>query len=248
MSPLVAEEPKFPTTPAANQQQSRIIGADDGSRATRRSRTAVPAHRRRLLVQRRANEETDAQGSSRTGDCGDSEWHHWRGSASLRCTSSGGGRPAAAATRRWRDCGDDDERRCSSGGGLNSGADGWTAVRLQLRHRRAAAVAPTSVGSCAAAAVARQRRRGEQRGATARWRVVGPIDPRQDNNGGQGVVTSTKLDDAMDSNRSCSYRRRRYFLIACTLGALIRVCGYLIVARVRAGRQVSGPEPEFAGL
>ncbi|KAK9093027.1 hypothetical protein Syun_027938 [Stephania yunnanensis] len=31
-------------------------------------------------------------------------------------------------------------------------------------------------------------------------------------------------------------------------GALIRVCGYLIVARVRAGRQGSRPEPESAGL
>ncbi|KAK9088634.1 hypothetical protein Scep_027716 [Stephania cephalantha] len=34
-------------------------------------------------------------------------------------------------------------------------------------------------------------------GAVARCR---PIDPRRDNNGGQGFVTSTKLDDAMDSN------------------------------------------------
>ncbi|KAK9132521.1 hypothetical protein Scep_012049 [Stephania cephalantha] len=40
----------------------------------------------------------------------------------------------------------------------------------------------------------------ERRGAAARWRVVGSIDPRRDNNGGQGVVTSTKLDDARDSN------------------------------------------------
>ncbi|KAK9111442.1 hypothetical protein Scep_018961 [Stephania cephalantha] len=32
------------------------------------------------------------------------------------------------------------------------------------------------------------------------------------------------------------------------LSGLIRVCGYLIVARVRAGRQVSRLEPEFAGL
>ncbi|KAK9125111.1 hypothetical protein Scep_013957 [Stephania cephalantha] len=44
----------------------------------------------------------------------------------------------------------------------------------------------------------RMATRGERRGATARWRVAGPIDPRRDNNGGQGVVTSTKLDDAMD--------------------------------------------------
>ncbi|KAK9119026.1 hypothetical protein Scep_017119 [Stephania cephalantha] len=44
------------------------------------------------------------------------------------------------------------------------------------------------------------RLRGERRGATARWRVAGLIDPRRDNNSGQGVVTSTKLDDAMDSN------------------------------------------------
>ncbi|KAK9158678.1 hypothetical protein Scep_005252 [Stephania cephalantha] len=42
--------------------------------------------------------------------------------------------------------------------------------------------------------------RGERRGATARWRVARPIDPRRDNNGGQGVVTSTKLDDAMYSD------------------------------------------------
>ncbi|KAK9166198.1 hypothetical protein Scep_001389 [Stephania cephalantha] len=41
---------------------------------------------------------------------------------------------------------------------------------------------------------------------------------------------------------------RRYLPIECTLGAFIRVCGYLIVARVRAGRQVSYPEPESAGL
>ncbi|KAK9149248.1 hypothetical protein Scep_008005 [Stephania cephalantha] len=32
------------------------------------------------------------------------------------------------------------------------------------------------------------------------------------------------------------------------LSGLIWVCGYLIVARVRAGRQVSRPEPESAGL
>ncbi|KAK9119465.1 hypothetical protein Scep_017558 [Stephania cephalantha] len=42
--------------------------------------------------------------------------------------------------------------------------------------------------------------------------------------------------------------RCRYPPIECTLGALIRVCGYLIVARVRVGRQVSRPEPESAGL
>ncbi|KAK9167617.1 hypothetical protein Scep_002808 [Stephania cephalantha] len=50
------------------------------------------------------------------------------------------------------------------------------------------------------AAQGSRRRRGERRGATARWHVAGgPIDPRRDNNSGQGVVTSTKLDDAMDS-------------------------------------------------
>ncbi|KAK9098755.1 hypothetical protein Syun_025800 [Stephania yunnanensis] len=43
-------------------------------------------------------------------------------------------------------------------------------------------------------------------------------------------------------------RRRRYIPIECTLGALIRVRGYLIVARVRAGRQVYHPKPESAGL
>ncbi|KAK9151402.1 hypothetical protein Syun_009711 [Stephania yunnanensis] len=42
--------------------------------------------------------------------------------------------------------------------------------------------------------------------------------------------------------------RRRDLPIECTLGALIWVCGYLIVARVKAGRQVSHPKPEFAGL
>ncbi|KAK9133775.1 hypothetical protein Scep_013303 [Stephania cephalantha] len=42
--------------------------------------------------------------------------------------------------------------------------------------------------------------------------------------------------------------RRRYLPIECTLGALIQVCEYLIVAKVRAGRQVSRPEPESAGL
>ncbi|KAK9099924.1 hypothetical protein Scep_023354 [Stephania cephalantha] len=44
------------------------------------------------------------------------------------------------------------------------------------------------------------KRRRKRRGAMARWHVAGPIDPRRDNNSGQGVVTSTKLDDAMDSN------------------------------------------------
>ncbi|KAK9088946.1 hypothetical protein Scep_028028 [Stephania cephalantha] len=34
---------------------------------------------------------------------------------------------------------------------------------------------------------------------------------------------------------------RRYLPIECTLGALIRVCRYFIVARARAGRQVSRP-------
>ncbi|KAK9126041.1 hypothetical protein Scep_014887 [Stephania cephalantha] len=42
--------------------------------------------------------------------------------------------------------------------------------------------------------------------------------------------------------------RRRYLPIECTLGALIRVCGYLIVARVRVGRQMSRPKLESAGI
>ncbi|KAK9132168.1 hypothetical protein Scep_011696 [Stephania cephalantha] len=41
---------------------------------------------------------------------------------------------------------------------------------------------------------------GERSGATAGGAFFGPIDPRRDNNGGQGIATSTKLDDARDSN------------------------------------------------
>ncbi|KAK9134976.1 hypothetical protein Syun_014306 [Stephania yunnanensis] len=40
----------------------------------------------------------------------------------------------------------------------------------------------------------------------------------------------------------------RYLPIECTLGALIRVCGYLIVARVRVERLGSRPKPESVGL
>ncbi|KAK9124518.1 hypothetical protein Sjap_014120 [Stephania japonica] len=39
--------------------------------------------------------------------------------------------------------------------------------------------------------------------------------------------------------------RRR---IWCKSGALIRVCGYFIIARVRAGRPCSRPQPESTGL
>ncbi|KAK9159663.1 hypothetical protein Syun_006004 [Stephania yunnanensis] len=42
--------------------------------------------------------------------------------------------------------------------------------------------------------------------------------------------------------------RRRYLSIECTLGALIQVCRYLIVAWVRAGRRGSRPKLESAGL
>ncbi|KAK9156874.1 hypothetical protein Scep_003448 [Stephania cephalantha] len=57
---------------------------------------------------------------------------------------------------------------------------------------------PRAAAAARHAATAMTTTRGKRRRATARWRVAGPIDPRQDNNGGQGVVTSTKLDDAMD--------------------------------------------------
>ncbi|KAK9094236.1 hypothetical protein Scep_025705 [Stephania cephalantha] len=65
---------------------------------------------------------------------------------------------------------------------------------------------------------------GWRDGGAARWR---------DNAGcGSGIAAGTT--------------RRRYLSIECTLRALVQVCGYLIVAR--AGRQVSRPEPESAGL
>ncbi|KAK9118128.1 hypothetical protein Scep_016221 [Stephania cephalantha] len=55
----------------------------------------------------------------------------------------------------------------------------------------------------AAREVRKRRRQRRKRGAgngVEQRRVIGPIDPRRDNNRGQGVVTSTKVDDAMDSN------------------------------------------------
>ncbi|KAK9157435.1 hypothetical protein Scep_004009 [Stephania cephalantha] len=42
--------------------------------------------------------------------------------------------------------------------------------------------------------------------------------------------------------------RRRYLPIECTLGALIRVRRYLIVARVRVGRHGARPNPKSAGI
>ncbi|KAK9132394.1 hypothetical protein Scep_011922 [Stephania cephalantha] len=93
----------------------------------------------------------------------------------------------------------------SSGGKTTGNVNGSGGRRGWLDG--GAAPAATSAASPARSSDAgeeeRQRwrwRRGERRGATAWWHVIGPIDPRRDNNSGQGVVTSTKLDDAMDSN------------------------------------------------
>ncbi|KAK9158220.1 hypothetical protein Scep_004794 [Stephania cephalantha] len=146
---------------------------------------------------------------------------------------------------------------------------GWRSGSAATRAAAAAAARQQRASAATVVAAMRTAARGD---GVEQRRVVGPIDPRQDNNGVQGVVTSTKLDDAMDSNGSWDLRgivgcqlslklllvewsigkrvmvtiylryellsgRRRYLPIECTLGALIRVYGYLIVARVRAGRQ-----------
>ncbi|KAK9158082.1 hypothetical protein Scep_004656 [Stephania cephalantha] len=91
---------------------------------------------------------------------------------------------------RWRGAGKgrQREKRC-----LAANARQSQRRRSDARARRGAraVMAPANVAAAA---------RVERRGATAWWRVAGPIDPRRDNNGGQGVVTSMKLDDAMDSD------------------------------------------------
>ncbi|KAK9111863.1 hypothetical protein Scep_019382 [Stephania cephalantha] len=85
--------------------------------------------------------------------------------------------------------------------------DGWIAVRLP-KSGAGEPARPVSGSSGGGAA----RGDGELRCAAAIaapargelvWSAVTlslPIDPRRDNNGGQGIATSTKLDDAMDSN------------------------------------------------
>ncbi|KAK9126380.1 hypothetical protein Scep_015226 [Stephania cephalantha] len=110
----------------------------------------------------------------------------------------------AEAARKWRgrgrrrraaDCHEDagEERRC-----LNCSDAGSKQHGSCASERR-----------CKDAGEERQRRDNDKmaaarragtawsNGAVARCR---PIDPRRDNNGGQGIVTSTKLDDAIDSN------------------------------------------------
>ncbi|KAK9101204.1 hypothetical protein Scep_024634 [Stephania cephalantha] len=130
-----------------------------------------------LPVQRRARKEAGARGEVADGGV----------------LGDGGGRPSKPASDASRSCG-----RRGEGGGI-------LAARRRERVEREA-----NGGSCGIDESARLRlrgaqlpptQRGERRGATARWRVAGPIDPRQDNNGGQGVVTSTKLDDAIGCSR-----------------------------------------------
>ncbi|KAK9105710.1 hypothetical protein Scep_022554 [Stephania cephalantha] len=113
-----------------------------------------------------------------------------------------------------------EEKWClTSGGGSGGDDDTGAAVTLATTRARARGESDTAAarddnsnrraqGSSSDSAAMRARwrdalrtrgTRGATR-ATARWRVAGPIDPRRDNNSGQGVVTSTKLDKAMDSN------------------------------------------------
>ncbi|KAK9147457.1 hypothetical protein Scep_006214 [Stephania cephalantha] len=109
--------------------------------------------------------------------------------------------------------------------------------------RRGRRAAPAGGGAMSARPAGQRRR---QRGGalsigwmrdfdeitTTRW--SGSIDKR--------VVVTVYLRYELLSGR------RRYLPIECTFEALIRVCGYLIVARVRAGRHGTRPKPESAGI
>ncbi|KAK9133364.1 hypothetical protein Scep_012892 [Stephania cephalantha] len=88
------------------------------------------------------------------------------------------------ATSRSAAGGGDRQQQRDAGGGRREGRGRRFPEEARLRRRR-------DSGSGAVLAAARLRQlRGEWRGATKRWRFVGPI----------GGVTSMKLDDAMDSN------------------------------------------------
>ncbi|KAK9158292.1 hypothetical protein Scep_004866 [Stephania cephalantha] len=147
------------------------------------------------FVLRRSRDDQPAAGSEIGG----------RSKASRR---GGRGRPAdrevarAVVWRRQRGPTTVDQgagRRLAEAADGDSGARGGAAVTEDAGEEKRCLSSDAATATAPAAAVAWQRS-GERRGATERWRVAGPIDPRRDNNNGQGVVTSTKVDDAMDSN------------------------------------------------
>ncbi|KAK9133315.1 hypothetical protein Scep_012843 [Stephania cephalantha] len=133
----------------------------------------------------------------------------------------------------------------------------WRQARRRLELRRGWLDGGAPPSSQASARQQQWRGERQQNGARngveqrRRWRVAGPIDSRRDNNGGQGVVTSTKLDDAMDSDGFKWILEWRPPLNAMGLRRYSRVSGAIAwsgpLAIARAGRQESHPEPEFAG-
>ncbi|KAK9148855.1 hypothetical protein Scep_007612 [Stephania cephalantha] len=211
----------------AKQRERPTEHRDETSRQANDSTTRTPKPAS-------GDQQRDASERLEAAD-GDSNAKRWRGRHGGRrrekwCLTSGGGNDDAMARAT---------RRRNGRGGAAAGRG----KQRRVRWRKA-----------------RRRQRMARRGAAARGKAwsnatVGALSAdrsRQDNNGGQGVVTSMKLDDAIDSNGSCGSIGKRVMVTIHMqyqlLFGLIRVCGYLIVARVRAGRQVSRPEPESAGL
>ncbi|KAK9134935.1 hypothetical protein Syun_014265 [Stephania yunnanensis] len=81
------------------------------------------------------------------------------------------------------------------------------AARVRWRRRRDMAAAVVTAGrgagddsDVAVTSAAVTATLGECCGATTQWHVVESSDPRRDNNSGQNVVSSTKFDNARDSN------------------------------------------------
>ncbi|KAK9148394.1 hypothetical protein Scep_007151 [Stephania cephalantha] len=126
-----------------------------------------------------------------------------------------------SSTRRWRGYHGGHRR------GAGKGRRREEMVSHQWRWRRRQRAAAAAV---AATTVAQQRRRqrqqrGERRGAAARWRVAGPIDPRRD---------TTTVEKA-------------YGLLA----KKTRCVGHVLLRGVvhwQGWEAVSNPEPESAGL
>ncbi|KAK9111306.1 hypothetical protein Scep_018825 [Stephania cephalantha] len=159
-------------------------------------------------------------------------------SSSVTAVRRGGTTPATLGAAAWR------RRRLQR----RTSCAAWQAARgLRPARRRAAAAAP----------LCRPIEGVASTSSTSRWtqmvlKVMDELDRSQklylwncyrlSVSIGKRVMVTVYLRYELLSGR------RRYLPIECTLGALIRVCGYLIVARVKAGRQGSRPKPESAGI